>query len=61
MSCKDRGHKKGIADDVSDHCVNEATLKIMMVTIQNSVKKGCFGSWIAMLSTQIVVDDDEFL
>jgi hypothetical protein len=43
MNCKDREHKKGIADDISDHCVNQATLKIMMATMQISVKKGCFG------------------
>jgi hypothetical protein len=43
MNCRDRGHKKGIADDISDHCVNQATLKIMMPTMQNSVKKGYFG------------------
>jgi hypothetical protein len=35
MNYKDRGHKKGIADDISDHCVNQATLKI-------TVKKRCF-------------------
>jgi hypothetical protein len=43
MNEKDRGHKKGTTDDISDHCVNKATLKIMMATMQILVKKGCFG------------------
>jgi hypothetical protein len=43
MNCKGRGHKKRITDEISDNCVNKATLKIMMVTMQNSMKKGCFG------------------
>jgi hypothetical protein len=42
MNCKDRGPKKGIADDISDHCVNQATLKIMTATMQKFREKGMF-------------------
>jgi hypothetical protein len=60
MSCKDRGHKKGIADDISAHCVNQAALRIMTVTMQNSVKKGEVAEvgWQCCVHTQIFVDDD---
>jgi hypothetical protein len=43
MNSKEREHKKGVADDISDHCVDQATLKIMTAAMQISVKEGCFG------------------